>query len=390
MTKYSKRLSILFALGIVLSLILVVHHVKVVGGYQVGPSICKVSELIDCDSVARSRYAELMGIPVAALGLWYYLVGTFLVWRMSDKSRGLGALELVRLVTTVSVLPTLAMAYYSISLGKLCIYCSLLYVLNLALPLVARWAKAEQSASPLSFVRSNIKFLLVLVIFSGSVSLILPLVVDGYYRQSKAKAVKFEAPAISSWRQEVGLELPINLTGSGLDRDFIRGDVDAPITLIEFSDFECPYCQRTSHVIEDLLERYKGKLRFVFRHYPLSSECNPYMENPMHKFACTAAKSMICAGLEGEQKYWEAHDSIFAREDLGQSGLPEFAREQGLDSESFADCMQSEALDRRLARDVNLGKSLGITGTPTIYINGKRVRNPSPDHLEAVIAYLAK
>ncbi|MEO5340586.1 MAG: DsbA family protein [Magnetococcus sp. MYC-9] len=149
--------------------------------------------------------------------------------------------------------------------------------------------------------------------------------------------------------------------------DLARGKADAPITLIEFSDFECPYCRRAQETLKAVEKLYGEKVRFVFRHYPL----------PFHEQAPKASEAAQCAADQG--KFWPFHDALFA--EGAQLSLPELkklAGRLGMNQATFDSCLESGRHAGRVAKDSDEGKQLGISGTPTFFVNGIRLVGAVP------------
>ncbi len=143
-----------------------------------------------------------------------------------------------------------------------------------------------------------------------------------------------------------------------------RGPDDAPVTLLEFTDYECPFCaQHFRQTYPSLLSDYEGKLKYVIRNFPLSS---------IHPQAQRAAEAAECAEEQG--RFWEFHDILFQRSPaLGMEHLTAYAADVGLDAERFEDCLQSGRKADVVAEDFEDGLSYGVSGTPTFFINGRRV-----------------
>lgn len=152
-----------------------------------------------------------------------------------------------------------------------------------------------------------------------------------------------------------------------------RGAPMAPVTIVEFSDFECPYCGQAHPVLKRLLREHEGQVRLVFKHYPLSA----------HHNALPAARATVAAGNQG--KFWEMHDMLFEHQDaLAEEDLEAYAEELGLDLERFRADMRSEETQRVIERDRAQGRELGVSGTPTIFVNGRRFQEP-PRALDAYV-----
>jgi len=145
-------------------------------------------------------------------------------------------------------------------------------------------------------------------------------------------------------------------------RDHIRGSEDAPITLVEYSDFECEYCGQSEAVVRELLQAYGADLRYVFRHLPLRE---------VHESAEFAAEAAEAAGVQG--KFWEMHDLLFAHNDaLTFLDMVDYAEDIGLDVDQFTRQLQSRAFAIRVARDVESADASDVPGTPTFFVNGHR------------------
>ena len=152
------------------------------------------------------------------------------------------------------------------------------------------------------------------------------------------------------------------LTRPVADDDHIRGPVDAPLTLLEYGDFECPHCGAAHPIIEEVRARLGPQLRFVYRHFPLSN---------VHPHAEAAAEAAEAAGAQG--RFWEMHDRLFEHQDaLEDDDLVTHARLLGLDLEHFVEELGTGVHAPRVRRDFVSGVRSGVNGTPSFYINGVR------------------
>jgi protein-disulfide isomerase len=154
-----------------------------------------------------------------------------------------------------------------------------------------------------------------------------------------------------------------------------RGPADAAVTIVEFSDFECPFCMRLQNSLEQVMKKYGDQVRLVYRQFPLS----------FHPHAQQAAEASLCANDQG--KFWALHDAMFAdQKGLGIDGLRKKAAKLGLDATAFDDCLDSNKHADTIASDTEAGKALGVTGTPTVFINGISMSGAQPfDALAKVI-----
>ncbi len=144
------------------------------------------------------------------------------------------------------------------------------------------------------------------------------------------------------------------------------GPADAKVTIVEFSDFECPFCSRAANVSHQVKEKYGDKVRFVFRQFPLS----------FHKNAHTAAEAALAAHSQG--KFWEFHDKLFANQQkLDRPSLEGVAKELGLNLATFKKSLDSKEHAATVDAELKLGEEVAVQGTPTMFLNGARVADPT-------------
>jgi len=146
-----------------------------------------------------------------------------------------------------------------------------------------------------------------------------------------------------------------------IERAPMRGSPMAPVTIVEFSDFQCPYCGEAHPILHRLLREYEGRIRLVFMHYPLDGHVN----------SMPAARAAVAA--ENQGKFWEMHDQLFEHQgELEPSELSGYAERLGLDVARFERDIQAEETQRRVDADKAIGRRLGVAGTPSIFVNGRR------------------
>lgn len=147
----------------------------------------------------------------------------------------------------------------------------------------------------------------------------------------------------------------------------VRGNDEAPITIVEFSDFECIFCKQAQSTLNSLLNTYGDQVKLVFKHFPLGD---------VHKYAVTSALASMCA--YEQNKFWEYHDSLF--ENSNDSGslhptlLKTIANEHGLNMEQFHDCLDRKKYLEAVKQDYEEGFMYNVTGTPTFFINGRMLQ----------------
>jgi protein-disulfide isomerase len=147
-----------------------------------------------------------------------------------------------------------------------------------------------------------------------------------------------------------------------------KGPADAAVTIVEFSDFECPYCSRVLPSLRQVMENYSDTVRVVFRQFPLNS---------IHPRAQKAAEASLCADDQG--KFWEMHDAMFEEQkSLEVAQLKEKAARLELDAEAFASCLDDGKYAEQVAADLQEGSAAGVSGTPAMFINGRFLNGAVP------------
>jgi protein-disulfide isomerase len=151
------------------------------------------------------------------------------------------------------------------------------------------------------------------------------------------------------------------------DKDPTRGNASAPVTIVEFSDYQCPFCARVTPTLAQVRQTYGDKVKIVYKDYPL----------PNHPFAQKAAEAARCAGEQ--KKYWEMHDAMFANQQaLAVPALKQTARALGLDGTTFDQCLDSGKWEATVRQAAELGEKMGVNSTPTLYVNGRAIVGAMP------------
>lgn len=152
--------------------------------------------------------------------------------------------------------------------------------------------------------------------------------------------------------------------------DHIKGNTEAELVLMEYSDFQCPACALTYPNLKKLSELYPEDIQIVYRHYPLTS---------IHAYAFMAAKATEAAAIQG--KFWEMHDLIFENQtiwsnmDKPLNAFTNYATQLGLNLDQFLIDMESSEVEKKINWDIKAGNAAGVTGTPSLYVNGEKIQN---------------
>jgi protein-disulfide isomerase len=160
----------------------------------------------------------------------------------------------------------------------------------------------------------------------------------------------------------------IHRAAISIDGAPFKGAERAPVTFVKFEDFECPFCKSVQPTLTDVLKKYDGKVRVVHKDLPLED---------IHRQAHLAAQAARCAGDQG--KFWEYHDTLYGNAPkLGVAELKTYAKNVGLDAAPFEQCLSSGKYKAAVQKDLSEGAKLGLTGTPTFFINGREISGALP------------
>lgn len=365
--------------GLGVSFYLTSMHFTILKEGLKGPSFCTINEHIDCDVVITSRFSKIGPFSLGGLGFIYYLylLLPLLYARISPESLRstlilplfsltLASLGMIPLALISSlVLKTyclLCISLYLITWGSFLLMKSLLQIRFSDLGgLFVNYVKALfGKAGKLSFPPHFFGNILYLFLVFG-IGLFMLYSTENKYAKDYED---FDRKAFLDFHY---LQKPISFEIEG--RPFL-GSANAPVKIIEFSDFECPYCQVAALNFKPRLKQYQDKVQFVFYHLPLDKACNPYMKRDLHEQACNAAGASICANEQ--QKFWPYHDLLFQNQaKFSDEQLKDYAKKTGLDLPKFESCLRSEATKSKILKDIEASKNAGVQGTPTIFINGR-------------------
>jgi protein-disulfide isomerase len=192
---------------------------------------------------------------------------------------------------------------------------------------------------------------------------------------------KADGSVLEQWQQ--GPERAIDVSPA---EDPVLGPLDAPVTIVEYSDFQCPYCKEASGAIKFLVDEYEGRVRLVFKDFPLDKSCNESLRAQLHPLGCQAAVMARCAYAQG--KFWEMHDALFKLRDMTPETLDALPGRLGLENESFAACVEDPSTLEAVRHDIEEGQSLGVNATPSLFVNGRRAPSYFNDSLESIIDHI--
>lgn len=361
-------------LGLAASLYLTWHYWLFLHG-EGDQALCNVSEVVNCDRIAASSWSRLWGIPLSVWGAGGYLallVQTSLALRARDLyQRSLATLLLIApFALGVIVLPIVSFAV----VRALCLGCAASWLADLGLifcgimlvkDMRARdqgWAFSLRSLAPAAGVGVvGIVFLAVLTSTPARPT-----------TPPETRSRIERAPVVARFDQ---LTVTDDLTP-------VFGDPSAPVTIVYFTDFQCPYCRLQTEALRQLRQRRPHEVRVIYRHFPLDPSCNPRVPQGRHRFACWLARLAIEAQRRGVFAPWS--EEIWKRQEtLSEDIIRQVARQFRLPVDQV---VSDSRVAERLFRDLSLADGAEVRSTPTLIINGKVFRGYAPlDRLESIV-----
>jgi protein-disulfide isomerase/uncharacterized membrane protein len=423
-------IALLAGAAVLAFLLLEMHHG---GGRAAADALCGAAGTSGCDVVNQSRWAEVAGVPVAAAGLFFYASLTLLLalaLLAGDETRATGA-RIVFLALCFSLLVDAGLFVVQAALLKAyCVLCLTTYALGAA-ALVALLPARRAAGSLLPTSSSEGRFLLAGWGY-GSLALVAA-VWAAHLALSAGKptgVALLGAPATAAPAATAPAPTPVPAAGPAavappaaasasdsddlqraraevkrlqetLDdpqkleqyfsakaaRDFdqapvlkfdlggvpFKGPASAPIRVVEYSDFLCPYCRSLAGAFTSYIPTTANRVAIYFKNYPLDPTCNENLKQAVHPGACFLALAAICANEQG--KFWPYHDRVFSIEahSVTKQDVLQLASDAGADPTLLDGCMQSPATQQRLRSEIREAAAAGLKGTPTLFINGRLV-----------------
>ncbi len=387
----------LAGIAVSVRLTVVFHQANAIHGHK---SACAINAQWDCDHVARSTYAKMFGAPTSLWALLgYALMALFAGWgafRYGPRHWPLGVL-------TILVVAALGMSTYLawaavVILKKKCLWCTALYGINIAMLLTLVGAYVRRGIGPVKAIRRDFNWLLdhlgVLGKLAGTavVGCLVVLLVGPQFgrpspRAKKApraegliKAAPRRPPPGKQPKRPEPPKPPAWVKAMVTASTPFRGPVGADLYIVEFSDYECPFCQLSNKNMEKILAKYGKRIRLYHRHFPLDSTCYKRMKRQMHPSACFAARAAYCA--HRQNKFWGFHDAQFRLGDkISKLAIIGLAKKHGLDMARFNSCVASASTNKQITDDLAAGEALKVDGTPTFYMGGPMIKKFSPQGL---------
>lgn len=358
--------------GLAVALMIVHTHAQLTAGLA---TYCAVNEIVDCAPVLTSPFAYLFGVPVAHFAVAAYGAMAALALAaayVGGASRRRQMANLLLLGAVGSVVFSAYLGYVAFFvIGHVCPQCTTLYVVNLGLLASTAWLTGSAQAS----TREQRTWRGRLRLIGGAVAATVVLLVAGVLWKGLGTATRLTADEVCQRDPQFCSQykgLPV--VALDIPGGHVKGPDDAPVTIVEFSDFECGHCKLAWEGLKQALPLYGDQVQVRFHHFPLDGTCNPSMPaGGGHKYACLAAMAAECAGAQG--RFWQYQDTLFEHQPaFTREDLLRYAADLGLDHDTFVACLDSDAPREAIRQDVASGTKLGIDSTPTLYLNGRTVR----------------
>ncbi len=325
-----------------------------------GKSICSVNQTFDCDKVNSSAYAELFDIPIAFLGSSFYAgVAMLAILCLRGASAYPMAGHLVAAGGMVSVVYSAFLAYASVGIGAWCLFCISMYGLN-AIIFWQSWGLTR--GSDVGILKGAFGGGRSTNAFAGAAAVMLVGTMAWYNAGSN------EIPQGDSVED---LSSMFSATEGTLELDGTEptyGSDAAKYIVVEFADFECPYCGRLFPEIHDL-PKQDPDIQIMFKHFPLSGLCNEGLGTDRHLNACGAAKAADCA--KRQDKFWELTRLMFKNQKhVDAEGIEIMAKQVGIDTDALAACIMDPLTDAKVRQDAAHGRAAGVHATPSLFLKG--------------------
>lgn len=400
--RYLNIVLLLSITGTILSSILLFQHYYPEA--DLGFIKCGEGIINTCVALASSPYSTIAGIPIASLGILFYLLITFMVL-VSDYAREtylLSVPALILALISIALLSNIILGIIMIYTGNICSLCIYTYIVNLAIFILLIFyfkncANKDEAIKALKefFPAENsdkkaVLALSLITIFFLSFSV---LAGSNIIKVRSGQDPSFDAK-ISGMVNDFYKDKPevIEFPASPL----VIGPESAPLKIYVFSDFLCSACYRFYLHEKFILSKYRNRVQIIYYHYPLDSRCNSYMDSSVYENSCLASQAMAGAAAESFfEEYLYAHFSDYSRINKGYSkdkalAILESAAKQfrisGEKKESIKSIINAEQLEKEIYSHIELAEKLKIEATPTIFISGRKITGVPPrEFLDRVV-----
>jgi len=385
----------LAAAGAIVATVLLREHLTVLEGDVAGGLFCGGGGRFDCNTVAAHPSSWLLGLPLAAWGLAFYVVAAalaLLAWRLpEDEAAAAAAAGSVLALAAVMLDVWLGWTMVA-RIGAVCMNCVATYAVNAGLA-IAFWRLDRMAAGDRAWralllrwsaPRAGrwLKLAAAVVALAGAGATL------AYARHAVAESVADARDEATALLQRIVTEPPVDMARfAGLPAE---GPADARVTIVAASDFECSFCRAMAARLDDLRAEFPRDVRVVYLNVPIHPDCNPGVRNSEHRHACWLAKAGVCAARQG--RFWDYHRLVYHELAPGRTDEAHVRaglRGAGVDPAALDACLATAEPDSAVAREVRLWSELDMDSVPSLVINGHvKTGGIYPTTLRAVVRAL--
>jgi protein-disulfide isomerase/uncharacterized membrane protein len=360
---------LLSAIGASCAIYLSKHYYDLRSGTGGFSALCNINSTMNCDAVTTSRFAELWpGLPLSSFVAGWFVALLIIGMLARIDSWRKEAVLAGTLMAGFSSLYSIALLVVMFGvLQKICVFCLAIDAVNFLLfglflsiargnPFAGvQWSKLHTYA----WITVGSLFIFVVLLRPAS---------ENERPEATSAEIQYAVRQIME-HPPVDIKIPASAS--------VLGDPTAPVTILEFSDFQCPFCKRGALMMSQILSRHPGQVRVVFMPFPLDSACNSLIQRSMHPYACELARAAFCAGKQG--KFQPVYEKIFdEQETLKAESAKEIAIALGLDRGAFDACLSSDEAKMAVGASIQEGQKAKISSTPTFFVNGRKVEGVLP------------
>jgi protein-disulfide isomerase/uncharacterized membrane protein len=383
MDKLKSILTTNFFIGItsliaaLVSFYLLYIHYNAVAADSLLYKLCSVSSTINCNKVNLSASSELLGIPLAAYGLFFYvfIISGIIISKGIDRETFTKGMTLILLcLSALSVLMIVPLAIISfVVIEASCVYCIVTWVCSIAIFILFIRQKKNSGLKIISSARAFISEYSVswqaglLAFVTAALAVSILMTIFSY----KSDNEKLRATHSSKVEEEVVTQflstLPINIDTKNLP--VFLGKPDAKVAIVEYINFDCFACRKSFPVMHEISKKYPNSVKIYLKNYPIDAMCNPNVKEKRNGLSCMS--SLISIGLRGKKNYPAFINGLMSSERLDPQNIFNTVKSVGLDNNEADKYVKDQAIIKKLLDEIDDAKKFGISATPTYIINGK-------------------
>ena len=351
---------------------------KLSAGSAGASPICNINQKINCDQALLSSYAKIFDMSISDFGFSSHLILAFLLLALFQFGLSAFWKNISFYLSSLIGLSSVAMILISLTQSLYCPICWTLYLLSFLTAGLLFFILKKELDSPLDFLKAALKEKN--SYFLGGAFLVLSLFLHASFVNSYD--LKDKTELLSSMFIDWQGEPVVDWEPAPLFKSAPSPSQKKEIVLVEFADFLCPNCKNVQPALKKFLQRHPD-VSFHFYAYPLDGACNSNIPSQGSGLSCKLSKALVCVG----EKSWELSDFFFEKQRSFISARGDNKKTQALfdealsqfdiDKEAFQTCMESKLTEKKLQQSIQAGETAGLRGTPTFFINGKKVRNQS-------------